>query len=156
METEELADQVARSFAEKVRREKNGSLAVALDRLAHELHGAAGAMVFVVGIAPDGNLTATRFPSAPEPKGDRIRPYRDVIREVDHRVFRQALEATEGSVAQAAKLLGLPNSTFRYRVQQLGLVHPKPRVKRERVNDPYPNTNPRRKARPRRRQRVTI
>ena len=135
METEVLADQVARNFATKVLEERNGSLAVALDQLAHELHGAAGAIVVVVGIAPDGNLTATRFPSVPAPelKGEGIRPYRDVIREVDRRVFRQALEATEGSAAQAAKLLRLPTSTFRYRAQQLGLVHPKPRSRRKRV-----------------------
>jgi tetratricopeptide (TPR) repeat protein len=109
--------------------ERGGSaLESALGELMHELPGAAGAAVFVVGIDADGKPLVSSIPRAKAPadssRDGRVRPYRLAVREFDRRVFREALAAASGNVHEAARQLRLPTSTFRYRAMKLGLLKP--------------------------------
>jgi DNA-binding NtrC family response regulator len=60
---------------------------------------------------------------APLPGGrpDAVRPYRQAAEGFDRAVLTQALQASEGNVPHAARLLGLPESTFRYKARKLEL-----------------------------------
>lgn len=50
-----------------------------------------------------------------------VMPYRDAAEVFDRRLLTQALKASDGSVSEAARLLGLPESTFRYKARRLNL-----------------------------------
>ncbi len=62
---------------------------------------------------------------AAKPAPAAVRPYRAAVREFDRGIFRAALRRTEGHIPDAARLLGLPESTFRYRAAKAGVLRPK-------------------------------
>jgi DNA-binding NtrC family response regulator len=61
--------------------------------------------------------------SKPAPAATRT--YRAAIREFDRGIFRAALHRAEGRIPDAARLLDLPESTFRYRAAKAGVLRPK-------------------------------
>jgi arginine utilization regulatory protein len=74
-------------------------------------------------LATGGKLSLAPIPKPSEPAAmATIVPYRAAVREFDRRVFSEALAATEGNVPRAARLLRLPESTFRYRAGKLELL----------------------------------
>jgi tetratricopeptide (TPR) repeat protein len=114
----ELADH----FAKNVLEQGKGSVDTLLAQLVGQLDGADGALVLAVRLASDGNLSLAPLPATAERGEAVVRPYRIAARAFDRQVFRRALAATGGNVPQAARLLRLPESTFRYRAGKLGLL----------------------------------
>jgi hypothetical protein len=54
-----------------------------------------------------------------------VRPYRTALRAFDRELFRAALARAGGQVPAAARLLRLPESTFRYRAARAGVLRPR-------------------------------
>jgi DNA-binding NtrC family response regulator len=68
-----------------------------------------------------GRLSVDPIPE-PTPSSAVVVPFRKAALEFERRVFTEALAATGGNVPRAARLLRLPESTFRYRAGKLSLV----------------------------------
>jgi tetratricopeptide (TPR) repeat protein len=114
--------QLAEDFAGTVLTRAEGSVDLMLRHLIEEVQGARGAVVVAIAVGPDGTLGVSPVPRALKPEVGVVRPYRVAARDFDRQVFRQALAATKGNVPRAARLLRLPESTFRYRAGRLGLL----------------------------------
>jgi transcriptional regulator with GAF, ATPase, and Fis domain len=50
-----------------------------------------------------------------------VLPYREAEIEFDYRILSQALRSTGGNALEAARLLDLPISTFRYKLRRIGI-----------------------------------
>ena len=137
------ADQLGRGFIQNLAQRPEKPFDVALGDIIHDMEGATGAVVFVVGLGPDGRTVITPIPksheaSPPIPKPHEtalptVRPYRIAAREFDRQIFRDALIATGGNALEAARLLRLPTSTFRYRAEKLKLLKP---IRRDSTQQP--------------------
>jgi len=57
--------------------------------------------------------------TVPDLSWQQGRTLRDVLRETEETMIRNALESTNGNILQAAKLLGIPRQTLQYKLQQL-------------------------------------
>ncbi|MGE5576532.1 MAG: helix-turn-helix domain-containing protein, partial [Syntrophothermus sp.] len=49
------------------------------------------------------------------------RPLPEMVEELERETIRRVLEKTGGSVAKAARLLGMPRQTLQYKIGKLGL-----------------------------------
>lgn len=93
-----------------------------LGELVLRLGGAGGALLLAVGLTAEGKLSLAPVPAPSGPLPATVRPYRVAARDFDRRLLRQALAAAGGNVPEAARLLCLPESTFRYRAAKLKLL----------------------------------
>jgi hypothetical protein len=109
-------------MAKNILEQGKGSVDTLLAQLVGRLDGVEGALVLAVGLKSDGSLDLAPLPAAADRGESVVRPYRVAARAFDRRVFQRALAAAGGSVPQAARLLQLPESTFRYRAGKLGLL----------------------------------
>jgi DNA-binding NtrC family response regulator len=57
----------------------------------------------------------------PQSHPQAVVPYRDAAEVFDRRILSHALQASRGNIPEAARLLGLPESTFRYKARKLEL-----------------------------------
>jgi DNA-binding NtrC family response regulator len=113
---------VAAGFATKLT-QGTSPIDVLLRDMVRQTRGAEGAIVFALGLGADGAVSVAPVPApSPEPESPVVRPYRVVAREFDRKVFTQALAATGGNVREAARILRIPLSTFRYRAGKIGVL----------------------------------
>lgn len=99
----------------------------ALVDLISALQGARGAVVLILGLTAEGTLTAAPMPPAAERGVRKLRSYRVMVRDFERSIFRQALRVSRGNAPNAARLLQLSQSTFRYQAIKLGVLTPKRR-----------------------------
>ncbi len=113
-------DELAARFVQNVVEQGRSAEETLLGELVSRL-GGGGALLLAVGLTPEGKLNIAPVPALAE-QSTTVRPYRVAAREFDRRILRQALAATGGNVPEAARLLCLPESTFRYRASKLKLL----------------------------------
>jgi DNA-binding NtrC family response regulator len=77
-------------------------------------------VIVALELEPSGERVA-----ATDPHALPVRPYRTALRAFDRELFRAALARTGGQVPAAARLLRLPESTFRYRAGKAGVLRPR-------------------------------
>jgi hypothetical protein len=115
-ETRGLAARLAAVAAEPGKE----SFAVRLERELAPWGARAGAVIVALELEPSGERVA-----ATDPHALPVRPYRTALRAFDRELFRAALARTGGQVPAAARLLRLPESTFRYRAGKAGVLRPR-------------------------------
>jgi hypothetical protein len=114
-----LAD---RLLALATERGSEDSFAARLERELEPWGARSGAVIVALDLDVDRRREAAGSPAGREPQ---VRPYRTALRAFDRELFRAALARTGGQVPAAARLLRLPESTFRYRAGKAGVLRPR-------------------------------
>jgi len=115
-------DVLAAEFVRHVVEQGKSAEETLLGELVLRLGGTGGALLLAVGLTADGKLSLAPVKTPSGSPATTVRPYRVAAREFDRRLFKQALAVAGGNVPEAARLLCLPESTFRYRATKLKLL----------------------------------
>jgi hypothetical protein len=115
------------------------SFAARLQRALAPFGAEAGALIVALDVRPGseigGHPHAAGESPARAPSRPALKPYRAALRDFDRELFRAALERTGYQVPAAARLLRLPESTFRYRAGKAGAW-------RSRASESKPDSEP--------------
>jgi len=118
---------------------RTGQVGSALERALAPLGAEAGALIVALDVRPGseihGHTAAAGESPARATSRPALKPYRVALRDFDRELFRAALERTGYQVPAAARLLRLPESTFRYRAGKAGAW-------RSRASESKPDSEP--------------